>query len=76
MKKMIYEHIISEAVQVNKLNDIFLLALSLSLNNEKDKMVYLKSAAVSILISTEDEKVKNDLVSLITWLDNEMMEER
>lgn len=76
MKKMIYEHIISEAVQDNKLNDIFLLALSLSLNNEKDKMVYLKSAAVSILISTEDEKVKNDLVSLITWLDNEMMEER
>lgn len=76
MKKMIYEHIISEAVQDNKLNDIFLLALSLSLNNEKDKMVYLKSAAAGVLISTEDEKVKNDLVSLITWLDNEMMEER
>lgn len=76
MKKMIYEHIISEAVQDNKLNDIFLLALSLSLNNEKDKMVYLKSAAASVLILTEDEKVKNDLVSLITWLDNEMMEER
>lgn len=73
---MIYEHIISEAVQDNKLNDIFLLALSLSLNNEKDKTVYLKSAAASVLILTEDEKVKNDLVSLITWLDNEMMEER
>lgn len=79
MQKTIYEKIILDAAAEGKLEDISMLALSLSHNKEKDKIQYLKIAAANALVKLEDankyKEERNAIVNLIIFLDKQLEEE-